>query len=228
MLTSLLPFALPVLGYFLGSISFAWISGKLKGVNLKEHGSKNLGATNAGRVLGKQWFFIVFFLDLAKGLVLPLLIRLLLIDTELPVPLDVLAIITGLGAVLGHIFTCFHGFKGGKAVATSLGVLFGLDPVVAGLSFGVWVILWVFGRFILKLPASNAVGPASVLSVITSPFWRHYTVEANEWQGEYLPTSILVVCLSSLILIRHRNNIIAMLQKKEVAKNGQTEATPEN
>ena len=107
---------MPLAAYLLGSVSFAWIIGRLHGVDLRHHGSHSLGATNAGRVLGGRWFFVVFALDVAKGWA-PVFTA----DRSLGRGGDaemVLVLLVGVAAVLGHIFSCFHRFKGGKAVAT--------------------------------------------------------------------------------------------------------------
>src|SRR5476649_1847526 len=127
---------MPVASYLLGSVSFAWIAGRLNGIDLRQHGSRSLGATNAGRVLGREWFFFVFALDVAKGWT-PVYV----VDQWLGRGGDtVLLLSVGAAAVLGHIFPCFHGFKGGKAVATSLGVLIALLPLVAAISFTIWLL----------------------------------------------------------------------------------------
>ena len=193
---------LPLLAYLIGSISFAWIAGRMKGVDLRQHGSKNLGATNAGRILGKQWFAIVFTADLLKGL-LPVLAVVHLVTSE---HLQGLAIATAVGAVLGHVFTCYHGFKGGKAVATSLGVLIALMPSVAGLAFVVWLIAWITLWAVAKLPKSTAVGPASVVAAIAAP-WLHWGLSPDPWHGD-LPRTIFIILLSLLVVVKHRSNIV--------------------
>jgi len=203
--------SLPLLSYLIGSISFAWIAGRIKGVDLRMHGSKNLGATNAGRVLGKQWFVIVFTADLLKGL-LPVLAVMQLVHTEHALGL---AIATAIGAVLGHVFTCYHGFKGGKAVATSLGVLIALMPGVAGLAFVVWLCAWIIGWAVGKLPKSTAVGPASVVAAIVAP-WLHWMVSPDPWQTD-LPRTLFIILLSLLVVVKHRSNIAALFARKSVA-----------
>ena len=129
--------------YVLGSVSPAYWAGKCKGIDLRDHGSKNLGATNAGRVLGGKWFAIVFTLDVLKGVAAVLCAGAVASFAEFsPDQQQALRLVTAVAVVLGHNFTCFHGFKGGKAVATSLGVLIGLVPWVALYGFAVWFIVW--------------------------------------------------------------------------------------
>ena len=201
--------AVIVCTYLLGSLSFAYWAGRCKGVDLREHGSGNIGATNAGRVLGKQWFFVVFFADVCKGLGPVLLMRYAApqwIDWQDATLLrDLLPISAALAAVLGHSFTCFHGFKGGKAVATSLGVILGLTPIVAGLAFAAWLLTWLLVAAIWKLKRSDAVGPASIVAAIACPA-IHFAINEQTLSMPTLPSSILIVLIALLVLIRHRSN----------------------
>lgn len=203
---------LPVVAYFIGSVSFAWIAGRLKGVELRQHGSKSLGATNAGRVLGKKWFFIVFTADLLKGL-LPVL-GVLHLPQIFGIAIEhqvLLAISVAAGAILGHVFTCFHGFKGGKAVATSLGVLIALMPAVAGAAFAVWLAVWIIGWAISKLPRSDAVGPASVVVALAAPAFHCWFSPAP--LGTDLPYTVFISLLALLVVVKHRSNIAKLLVK---------------
>ncbi|MEK7415799.1 MAG: glycerol-3-phosphate 1-O-acyltransferase PlsY [Planctomycetota bacterium] len=178
--------------YLLGSVSFAWIAGRLKGIDLRAHGSGNLGATNAGRVLGWHWFVVVFTLDIAKGFA-PVYIACRSEDHWLP-------IFVAAAAVLGHVFTCLHGFKGGKAVATSLGVLIGIAPQTAGLIFVIWFSVWLIGWLAFRLGKSGAVGPASMIAALI-------VVPIYLWLGtSNAPTLGFLSLLSALVLWRHRSN----------------------
>lgn len=179
--------------YLAGSLSFAYWAGRIKGIDLRQHGSGNLGATNAGRVLGWHWFAAVFTLDLCKGLI-PVLASHQANDQWLPITV-------GAAAVLGHVFTCFHGFKGGKAVATSLGVLIGLAPPAAGVIFGCWVLTWLLCWLGLRLKRSDAVGPASIVaSIAVVPA---YLATARQIQ---IPTLGFLALLALLVLVKHRSN----------------------
>src|SRR5258707_4724930 len=125
MLLSLLPVA-----YVLGSVPFGLIVGMTKGVDPRKAGSGNIGATNVARLLGKKFFFIVFTLDVLKGL-LPMLAAAFIVHRYVPKPdalVFLLWILVGFGSIVGHMFSCFIGFKGGKGVATSCGVILGLFP----------------------------------------------------------------------------------------------------
>lgn len=203
------PWLLPVAAYLVGSISFAWIAGRLKGVDLRQHGSRNLGATNAGRVLGKRWFFLVFTGDVLKGVAAVLAAR-WVAEHATPPQAHLLPLACAAAAVLGHVFTCFHGFKGGKAVATSLGVLIGLLPRVAGLGFVFWLLVWVIGWAVFRLKKSDAVGPASVLAAIAAPI-IHLLITGDPWSRAALPSTAFILLLAVLVIAKHRSNIRRML-----------------
>lgn len=210
---------LPLAAYLLGSFSFAWLAGTIKGVNLREHGSGNLGATNAGRVLGGKWFAIVFLADVAKGVIPALVAKVApgwfdLAPSGLQVQLLVMA--AAAGAILGHVFTLWHGFRGGKAVATSLGVLIGMVPVVAAIAFGVWLICWLVGAFVLKRGKSASVGPASVLAAAAVPT-AHLATATEPWSTNGLPFTIFVLVLALLVIYRHRKNILDLFKPAQPA-----------
>src|SRR5436309_2543409 len=124
MLIALIPIA-----YLLGAIPFGLIVGRMHGIDVRTAGSGNIGATNVGRLLGKKFFFLVFFLDLLKSFV-PMLIASLIVHRLDAAPRDrttyLLWLLVGFAAVVGHMFSVFLGFRGGKGVATSAGVMLGL------------------------------------------------------------------------------------------------------
>jgi glycerol-3-phosphate acyltransferase PlsY len=130
--------ALPwlIASYLLGAVPTSYLAGRLFwGIDLREHGSRNLGATNLYRVLGWRYAVPVGLLDAAKGLVPVLVFAPRVTSSEL------FALVCGLVAVVGHVFSVFVGFKGGKGVATAAGVMLGLTPVALGVAVLVWVAL---------------------------------------------------------------------------------------
>jgi len=209
---------LPLAGYLLGSVSFAWVAGRLKGVDLRQRGSGNLGATNAGRVLGLGWFFAVFCCDVGKG-VTPVLAGRLLPEALGyhigAIEAQALPIAAGAAAVFGHVFTLFHGFRGGKAVATSLGVLAGLLPLTAAILLLLWLLLFGIIAALHRGRRSDAVGPASVLSALAAPLiygaQRHLADGDPFAAGERLTTAF-VVLMAVLVLLRHRSNIARIVR----------------
>jgi len=116
--------------YFVGSVPFGLIVGLSRGVDVRTAGSGNIGATNVGRLLGKQFFFLVFFLDMLKSLV-PMAIASWIVsripEADRDWTLYLLWLLVGFAAVIGHMFSAFLGFKGGKGVATSAGVVAGVS-----------------------------------------------------------------------------------------------------
>ena len=201
--------------FLLGSISFAWLAGKAKGVDLREHGSRNLGATNAGRVLGKGWGFAVFFADVAKGL-FPVLIARVLTEQHPDSSLGQLPIATAAAAILGHSFTVFHGFRGGKAVATALGVLCGLVYKVAAICLGSWILVWAIGYGLFRLKPGNAVGPASVVAALVMPF-AHLLTFPDPWGLLNIPLTLFLFLVAALVIIKHRSNIAKLFQRQDQA-----------
>jgi acyl phosphate:glycerol-3-phosphate acyltransferase len=130
--------ALPwlIASYLLGAVPTSYLAARLfRGIDLREHGSRNLGATNLYRVLGWRYAVPVGLLDAAKGLVAVLVFAPRVSSSEL------FALICGLVAVVGHVFSVFVGFKGGKGVATAAGVMLGLTPAALGVAVLVWAAL---------------------------------------------------------------------------------------
>ncbi len=146
--------------YLLGAIPTAYLFGKAKkGIDIREHGSGNVGATNAFRVLGKLPGILVLVIDVAKGAVAVTLLP-QLIKPITPLAYSWLPALLGILAIAGHIWTPFLRFKGGKGVATSLGVFLFLDPVSTLIALGVWIASLLLFRY---------VSVSSILAAITLP-----------------------------------------------------------
>ena len=145
--------------YLLGAIPTSYLAGRLfRGIDLRQHGSRNLGATNLYRVLGWRYAVPVGLLDAAKGFI-PVVAFAPRVSSS-----DLFALICGLTAVLGHAFSVFVGFKGGKGVATAAGVMLGLAPVALAVATAVWVVLvFTTGYVSLGSIAAAAVFPIAVL-----------------------------------------------------------------
>ena len=205
---------LPLAGYAIGSVSFAYYAGKMKGIDLRQHGSGNLGATNAGRVLGKGWFAAVFVLDVLKGLIPTLIARFLC--EPLDASLAGLGIATGAGAIAGHFLPCWHGFKGGKAVATSLGVLIALVWMAAAIAAAAWLLAWGVGR-LCRLKADEAVGPASMVAALVVPVAHALTyptpAQPAPLSGINLILTLFVTAAAVVVLIKHRRNAQDLLRR---------------
>ncbi|MDF1575414.1 MAG: glycerol-3-phosphate 1-O-acyltransferase PlsY [Bacteroidales bacterium] len=190
------------LAYLLGSIpSSVWLGRAMKGIDLREHGSGNAGATNAFRVLGKAPGILVLLLDMAKGylaVALALLQHEVFPGTELWM---ILRIGLGLAAVIGHIFPVFAGFRGGKGVATITGVALALHPYAALAAMGIYLLVFLISRI-------SALG--SLIAVLTYPVWVIWV-----FRSEYLSMQIFSLVVLVLVMITHRTNIMRLLRREE-------------
>ncbi len=153
------PAAALVASYLVGAIPTSYLAGRLfRGIDLREHGSRNLGATNLYRVLGGRYAIPVGLFDAAKGLV-PVLVFAPAAEAS-----ELFALFCGLTAVLGHVFSVFVRFRGGKGVATAAGAMLGLAPAALGVAFVVWAALvFLTGYVSLGSIAAAAVFPLAVL-----------------------------------------------------------------
>jgi glycerol-3-phosphate acyltransferase PlsY len=140
--------------YLLGAIPTSHLVSRLFAqIDLREHGSGNLGATNLYRVLGWRYAIPVALFDIAKGAIPVLVIAPRVADSEL------FALACGVAAILGHVFSVFVGFKGGKGVATAAGVMLGLTPLALALAAAVWVLLVLLTGYV----SVASIGAAAVL-----------------------------------------------------------------
>lgn len=194
------------ISYLLGSIPTAYIFGRLlKGIDIRKFGSGNVGATNAFRVLGKGWGLVVLLLDILKGF-LPVVLLGGLFTKQLDLnQAQNIFIAIGLGCISGHSWTIFLKFKGGKGVATTLGVLLGLALKIPGLSIvlGLTVLVWFVSFLIVRIISLSSVLAALSFPVFTILF-RQSTVVIS-----------LGILLSIFIILRHKSNIKRLLEGKE-------------
>tara|TARA_B100000965_G_scaffold384449_1_gene384679 strand:+ start:186 stop:875 length:690 start_codon:yes stop_codon:yes gene_type:complete len=193
------------LTYLLGAIPFALLAGKLEGIDLREHGSGNVGATNALRVLGKGPGLVVLLCDIGKGVVPVLLLPWLLARLELAPPGWLAPAMAG-AAILGHVFPVYLRFKGGKGVATSAGAFLALHPPALGLAAL---------AFFLTLGASKIVSLSSLIAAATLPV---AAVLIDGWDlasGAQAPRTGLLVAMAALVWIRHRANLGRLLRGEE-------------
>jgi glycerol-3-phosphate acyltransferase PlsY len=190
-------------GYFVGSIPFGLLVGWSRGIDVRQAGSGNIGASNVGRLLGRKYFFLVFTLDLLKSLV-PMLGASFVVAGQPATPsMYGLWLSVGFAAILGHMFSIFLKFKGGKGVATSTGVLMGLWPfytLPGFITIGVFVVLFFTTRYI-------SVG--SLGAAVTFPIAYLVMALINGWQpfGVQWPLLVFALVISALVIFKHRGNI---------------------
>ena len=151
--------------YLCGSLPTGYLLGRMRGVDIRQHGSGNIGATNVLRVLGKGLGALAFLLDVAKGLVPLLVLQAMTADWEPESTRRLLWALAGLAAILGHNYTPWLGFQGGKGIATSAGVLAGLMPWALGVAVAAFLVVVVVTRIVSagSLAASVALPLAALL-----------------------------------------------------------------
>lgn len=207
-----------IFSYLLGSIPFGLVVGKLfKKIDIREHGSKNVGSTNAVRVLGFKWGVLTFIFDCLKGALPILIVKYFIGDTNLYVLGSVNVIIMyGAASVIGHIYPIYIGFKGGKAVATSVGAVIAISPIIGVSGILIFfLIVWITKyASIASMIASVSVGVALWVDTV----WLTIFIDAgpNNNSLQYnLVNLILVSVLVCMILYKHRKNFIKLLKGTE-------------
>lgn len=207
-----------IASYLLGSIPFGLVIGKVfKKIDIREHGSKNVGSTNAVRVLGFKWGALTFLFDCFKGVLPVLLVRYFINDPSLyEINHLNLIIIYGAAAVIGHIFPVYIGFKGGKAVATSVGVVIAISPVIGFSGIAMFFIIVLITKYasLSSIIASISVGVAMWLD---AAFWHIWVDNGpNDNPLEYnMVNLVLISILVSMIVLKHRKNIVKLIKGTE-------------
>jgi glycerol-3-phosphate acyltransferase PlsY len=192
--------------YLLGSIPTAYIFGRLlKGIDIRDFGSGNVGATNALRVLGKPVGITVLIIDILKGVLAVALLGNLLSAKVSFLPPEILRVMSGLCAIAGHNWTIFLNFKGGKGVATTFGVLAGLAFNIPGLKL---ILILTIATWLTVFIIARIISVASVISAIAMPVYMLVFKQS----GILLFLSI-ILCL--FIILRHKPNIKRVLRGKE-------------
>lgn len=204
-------FAILILAsYLVGSIPFGIILAAARGKDLRSVGSGNIGATNLSRALGKKWGYLCFILDCLKGLG-PMLATMPFISNSRSTAQLTLWLGVGCAAILGHIFPIYIGFKGGKGVATSLGVVLGLWPyyTICGLvAFAIWGLFVLIWRYIslASIAAAIAFPICLAAAIALKPDWHLATL----W-----PLLAAALAMPGLIIARHRTNIKRLISGTE-------------
>jgi acyl phosphate:glycerol-3-phosphate acyltransferase len=189
-----------ILAYLIGSIPSGYLIARMiQGIDIRQYGSKNIGATNVGRVIGWKWFPLVFLMDFAKGAAPVAWIGYDALGTNWGglQPVDAAAL-CGLAAMVGHMFPIYLGFRGGKGVATGAGVVLFLVPVPG---------LIAVGCFLVFLALTRIVSLGAILAAVGLMAGRL----ALTWPESFSPENVMVTCFcllgGLLVMVRHRHNI---------------------
>ncbi|CAG5084447.1 glycerol-3-phosphate 1-O-acyltransferase PlsY [Parvicella tangerina] len=191
-----------ILAYLIGSIPSAiWVSKWFFGIDVRDYGSKNAGATNTFRVIGKKAGFPVLFFDILKGWASVTFLS-MLSSYELGSNQHInLQLAVGLAAVFGHVYPIYERFKGGKGVATLLGIVLAINFPAAGVSFILFLLTYIISQY---------VSLGAITAAFFFPFITVYVFKATS------PTLIYFsVVISFLVIFTHRKNIERLLKKKE-------------
>ena len=194
---------LPLLGFLLGSIPFGLLMGKIKGIDIRQHGSGNIGATNVFRTLGKQLGITCLLLDFTKGLV-PVLIAKNMVEpmmAEQQFTAQSIEVLTALASIMGHNYSPWIGFKGGKGIATTAGVITALMP------FGLLllILIWTIFTFTTKYVSVGSIAAAASLPILVitgSAF--HGKLANGTWNK---PLFIFSLIAAILAIWKHRANL---------------------
>lgn len=178
--------------YLIGAMPIGYLIGRAKGINILKQGSCSIGATNVNRLLGTKWGGVVFVGDVLKGVAGYYLGSLLTHD-----PLKAVAF--GIMAVIGHCFSIFLGFKGGKGMSTTLGVILANQPIPAAIAFLGWTIVVVATRYV-------SVASVSAALVFTVIQWFYQPNPVLRW---------VYTCLAALLILKHWSNIKRLRQGTE-------------
>ncbi|MDA3865856.1 MAG: glycerol-3-phosphate 1-O-acyltransferase PlsY [Salinivirgaceae bacterium] len=189
-----------VIAYLLGSIPSAiWIGKSFFNKDVREHGSGNAGATNTFRVLGWKPGVIVFIIDTIKGFFAVYIMGLL--STSMPEYTTLVSIVAGLMAVIGHIYPVFAQFRGGKGVATMLGIILGIHPAAALLSLAVFAVTFLITQY---------VSAGSMMAALSFPIFVFFVFHPDD---VYL--RIFSLLLATILFYSHRTNISRLIKGTE-------------
>lgn len=177
--------------YLIGGIPFGFLIGKMRGVDVRTVGSKNIGATNVFRTVGKKWGFLALFLDMMKGFG-PTYAANCVFGNAHWLPL-----VVGVTCAVGHMLTPYMKFKGGKGVATAFGMLLGLVPALVGTAFAVFAVVFALSHYI-------SLGSCLAALFLMVAVW--FPILGVEGRAN-LPQCVLVTLVAGFIIFKHRSNL---------------------
>ena len=193
-----------VVSYLIGSVPSGYIAGRIAGVDVRTIGSGNIGATNVTRSLGKKYGYPVFAADFGKGLLSVFLATRIARQAGASGSVAMFEIVAAICCVLGNAFPIWLGFRGGKGVAVSAGLLFGLMPLAGLIAILIWIATFYLSRYVSLASIVAALSlPVAVLALL------HFG-QMTEWPFLYVS-----ICLTAFIVLRHRSNISRLIHGTE-------------
>lgn len=189
-----------LISYLIGSIPTSYIIAKLlRGIDIRDYGSGNIGATNLIRVVGKTPGIIALLLDVFKGVLPLVLLAQIFYRPQMAISKPLFSVVLGLCVVFGHIWTIFLRFKGGKGVATTIGVFIGLMPLVTTLALVIWLIVVLLTKYVSLGSLVMAVSLPLLMIIFSQP-------------TEYILFSV-ILCI--FICYKHKDNIKRLIEGRE-------------
>ncbi len=189
----IIPAASILAAYLIGGIPFGYLIGRMRGIDVRTVGSKNIGATNVFRTVGKKWGLLAFACDVLKGALPTLAAVLFLPGYELFV---------GVSCVVGHMLTPFMKFRGGKGVATTFGVLIALSPILVCCAFVIFSVVFALSNYI-------SLGSCTAAAFLAVMVWFPVLGEKGV---DNIPKCILLTLIALFVIWKHRSNIVRLVK----------------
>ena len=190
--------------YLIGGIPFGFLIGKMRGVDVRTVGSKNIGATNVFRTVGEKWGLMAFACDVLKGFIPTLAASICLANSQQPTA-NSLPLCVGVASVVGHMLTPYMKFKGGKGVATAFGMLLGLLPGLVGTAFALFAVVFACSHYI-------SLASCSAAAFLAVAIW--FPVLGAEGAAN-APQCVLVTLVALFVVWKHRANIGRLIRGTE-------------
>jgi glycerol-3-phosphate acyltransferase PlsY len=195
-----------IAAYFMGSLPTGYLAARAKGIDIRTVGSGNIGATNVFRTLGKGAGIVVLLIDGLKGAVACLALPIILVKFFPDSSKETLSLVSGIAAILGHNYTCWLKFKGGKGVATTGGVLFAWAPLVGLTALVIWIVFAL---------ATKYVSVASIAAAITLPIAAWAWRSSSTASVGYPALVYTLAALGALAIYKHKGNIQRLMNGTE-------------
>lgn len=194
--------------YLIGSIPFGFLVGKMRGVDVRTVGSKNIGATNVFRTVGRKWGLLAFACDFLKGFIPTLVAKCYAVSDKDASLMVYLPLAVGVACVIGHMFTCFMKFKGGKGIATGFGMLVALLPLLVLAAFMLFLAIVCTSHYI-------SLGSICAATFLLATVWFPCATLSNPDGFRNLPQCVMVSFVAAFAIWKHRTNISRLLSGTE-------------